>query len=229
MRYGAMDAWLRKLPYWSALRDSEKSAVADAAVLRKYPAGSLLHDNCDGGASCLGMIFVLSGKVMAYIVSDAGREISLFSVGAGDCCVLSASCVIPEIRFDCQFAVTEDAEILMVPTSALGKLMQENLLVRCFLYERIAERFSTVMEVVQQMLFSRFDQRLAAFFLGEYRKTGSARICMTQEQIARNVNSAREVVARTLKQFAAAGLVENRRGVILLKDIKGLEKLNNKA
>ena len=48
---------------------------------------------------------------------------------------------------------------------------------------------------------------------------------MTQEQIAQNVNSAREVVARMLKQFALDGLIENQRGIIILKDIDGLEKL----
>lgn len=63
------------------------------------------------------------------------------------------------------------------------------------------------------------------FLLNEYQLTGVPEIRMTQEQIAQNVNSAREVVARMLKQFALDGLIENQRGVIVLKDIGGLEKL----
>ena len=63
------------------------------------------------------------------------------------------------------------------------------------------------------------------FLLNEYKLTGVTEIRMTQEQIAQNVNSAREVVARMLKQFALDGLIENQRGVIVLKDIGGLEKL----
>ena len=63
------------------------------------------------------------------------------------------------------------------------------------------------------------------FLLNEYKLTGVTEIQMTQEQIAQNINSAREVVARMLKQFALDGLIENQRGIIVLKDIDGLEKL----
>lgn len=93
------------------------------------------------------------------------------------------------------------------------------------MYELATERFSSVMWVMQQILFYGFDRRLATFLLNEYRRTGATSIRMTQEQIAQNVNSAREVVARMLKQFASDGLIENRRGVIVLKDIGGLENL----
>lgn len=93
------------------------------------------------------------------------------------------------------------------------------------MYELTTERFSTVMWVMQQILFYRFDRRLATFLLNEYQLTGVPEIRMTQEQIAQNVNSAREVVSRMLKQFALDGLIENQRGVIVLKDIDGLKKL----
>ena len=46
---------------------------------------------------------------------------------------------------------------------------------------------------------------------------------MTHEEIARQINSAREVVARMLKRFAADGLVELRRGSVKLLDTDGLD------
>lgn len=85
--------------------------------------------------------------------------------------------------------------------------------------------FSAVVRVMESMIFKRFDQRLAGFLLSEYEKTGSTEIKMTQEQIAGNVNSAREVVARMLKQFSADGLIEVSRGRVILKDIQSLEKI----
>lgn len=48
---------------------------------------------------------------------------------------------------------------------------------------------------------------------------------MTQEEIAESTNSAREVVARMLRQFASDGLIESKRGVVILKDLEGLEKI----
>ena len=220
-----MDELLEKLPYWSTLNDTEKREVRDSAIVNHYESGNTLHGNCDKGISCLGMIYVISGQLRAYILSEEGREITLFRLREGDCCVLSASCIISQIDFDTMLTATEDSDVLIVPTAVFGMLTNENIHVRCFMYELATERFSTVMWVMQQILFNRFDQRLATFLLSEYRRTGVPTIRMTQEQIAQNVNSAREVVARMLKQFALDGLIENQRGIIILKDIDGLEKL----
>lgn len=93
------------------------------------------------------------------------------------------------------------------------------------MYELMMERFSSVMWTMQQILFAKFDQRLAGFLLQEYEKTGSLQIRMTQEQVAQQINSAREVVARMLRRFVSDGLVEIRRGTILLRDIEGLRMI----
>ena len=220
-----MDELLEKLPYWSSLSDAEKRTVKDSAIVNHYESGSALHGNCDKGESCLGMIHVISGELRAYIISDEGREITLFRLREGDSCVLSASCIISQISFDTLITAVNDADVLIIPPAVFGRLTNENIHVRCFMYELAAERFSTVMWVMQQILFYRLDRRLATFLLSEYQRTGVRTIRMTQEQIAQNVNSAREAVARMLKQFALDGLIENRRGIIVLKDICGLEKL----
>ena len=220
-----MDELLEKLPFWSSLSDAEKKTVKTSAVVNHYKKGSILHGNCDNGASCLGMVYVISGELRAYILSEEGREITLFRLPKGDSCVLAASCIISQIDFDTLLTATGDADVLIVPAAVFSRLMNENIHVKCFLYELATERFSAVMWVMQQILFYRFDQRLATFLLNEYRRTGVPKIRMTQEQIAQNVNSAREVVARMLKQFASDGLIENQRGIIVLKDIGGLEKL----
>ncbi len=220
-----MEESLIRLPFWASLSEEEKQTVRAAALRRRFRAGSYLHGNSGEGESCFGMILLLSGEVRAFILSEEGREITLFRLKEGDTCVLSASCVITQIRFETLMTVSRDAELLVVPTGTFGKLSEENIYVRCFLYEMATERFSQVMWVLQDILFSRFDRRLASYLLSEYRRTGSAEIHMTQQEIARNVNSAREVVARMLKQFAADGLVENRRGVILLKNPAALEEL----
>lgn len=170
-------------------------------------------------------MYLLSGEIRAYIVSEEGREITLFRVGAGECCVLSAACVLSQITFETQMYVTKDTKVLVLPSATYGRLMDSNIHVRCFTYELSAARFSTVMWVMQQILFYGFDKRLANFFLAEYRRTGKTEIHMTQEEIATATNSAREVVARMIKQFIADGLIETGRGVIYLKDLQGLRDL----
>ena len=139
--------------------------------------------------------------------------------------MLSASCVISQITFDTQMTVEEDCDLLVVNSGAFGRLSEQNIYVKCFMYEQMAERFSSVMWTMQQILFARMDQRLAGFLLQEYDRTGNMKIHMTQEQIALQINSAREVVARTLKRFIADGLVEVGRGVIILRDTEKLREI----
>ena len=215
---------VKKLPFWNDLSPYEKSLCEMSAVIHKYRAGSYLLGNCDN-QSCLGMLHILSGEARAFIVSEEGREITLFKLRAGDNCVLSASCVLSKITFETHLNVTRNAEVLVLPSAIFGKLMENNIHVRAFTYELATERFSTVMWVMQQIIFFRFDKRLANFLLAEYERTKSKEIRMTQEEIAIATNSAREVVARMIKQFSVDGLIEGKRGIILLKDIKGIENL----
>lgn len=213
---------LARLPYWADLSAAEREAVAQHAVVRHYPKGSIIHS---GGSACLGMILVLSGKLRTYLLSEEGREITLFRLEAGDPCVLSAACVVSQLTFETQMEAEADCELLIVGAAVFKKLTEENIHVRCFLYELATARFSTVMWTMQRILFEKVDRRLAAYLLAESEKTGSLTLHVTHEEIARQISSAREVVARMLKRFSADGLVELRRGAVRLTDVPALRKI----
>jgi CRP/FNR family transcriptional regulator len=81
------------------------------------------------------------------------------------------------------------------------------------------------MWVMQQILFMSMDKRLAIFLHDETLRIDSDNIQLSQEQIAKYIGSAREVVSRMLKYFANEGIVEvSRRGVRIL-DRKRLREL----
>lgn len=213
---------LTNLPYWDHLTEDERQQVQKKAYVSHFEPGDALYGPC---VECVGMIHILRGEARAYLLSDEGREITLFRVDEGDDCILSASCVLTHISFDSFMTVTKPADVMIVPVAVFGKLCEKNVHVRCFAYELAARRFSSVVAVMQQLLFTRLDQRLALFLLQEYRKTGNREIRMTHEQLAQQISSAREAVGRMLKRFAEEGLIESRRGVLLLKDLRNLEEM----
>lgn len=217
-----MENILNKLPFWASLTEQEKEILRKSAVIRHYEKGSFIHSS---DRDCLGMLFILSGEIRTYILSDEGREITLFRLYPNDLCVLSASCVISQISFDTQMTARQDTEVLIIPPNITALLKEQNISVRCFLYEQATERFSEVMWAMQQILFKGLDQRLAAFLVEECGRTNSNTVRMTHEQIAWNISSAREAVARMLKQFTQDGLVELKRGEIIIKDTDGLKRL----
>ena len=217
-----MESVLERLPFWKLLTDSEKELVQQNAVIRLYKKGTRMYSS---ERECLGMLFVMQGEMRTYLLSEEGREVTLFRIYPNDLCVLSASCVISQISFDTQMSAQKDTEALMIPPNIVLLLKEKNLSVRCFLYELATKRFSDVMWAMQQILFKRLDQRLALFLMQESQRLGTDTIHMTHEQIAQQISSAREAVARMLKQFSEDGLVELKRGAIRLLDQKGLKTL----
>lgn len=213
---------LQRLPFWGQLTEQQRETVERSAVVRPYSQGDGIHGR---GEACLGMLCLLRGSVRIYLLSEEGREVTLYRLHEGDCCVISASCVISQITFEAQMTAETDCEMLIIGSSVFAELAEENIYVRCFMYEQLTERFSSVMWSMQQILFAGVDRRLASYLLREYERTGLRELRMTHEQIAQQISSAREVVARMLKRFAADGLVETRRGAIQLTDLEGLQAL----
>lgn len=215
---------LSKLPFWGDLSETQKKYIEQNTIIRHYEKGSSIFSQ---GNSCLGMTYIIKGSIRVYINSEQGREITLFRLKEDDPCVLSASCVISQLSFETQMEAEESCDLLIINSSAFRHITDENIYVKCFMYELMTKRFSSVMWTMQQILFSKFDSRLAAFLINESEKTNSMEIHMTQEDIAKQVNSAREVVARMLKRFAADGLIKLRRGNIIINDIHSLRKIEN--
>lgn len=216
------ELYMSQLPYWKDLEDNEKEIVERSAVIREYKKGTYIYGLHD---ACLGMIYVRKGSIRVFIISEEGREVTLFHIAAGESCILSASCVLEGISLEVQLMAEKDTEILAVQAGTYEKIMESNLKVKCFSYKLSSEKLSSVVWVMQQILFAHFDTRMAGFLITEYEKTGNVKIRMTQEEIAREVNSAREVVARMLRRFMEEGWIEAGRGTIVLKDIKALRQL----
>ena len=215
------EQYLIRLPFWPYLTEEEKRLLRDRAVFDKHPKGSVVHSFT---GECLGPSLVLSGELRTYILSEEGREITLFHLYEGDTSILTASCIIHQITFDTQTVAERDTELLVIPSNVYSRLT-ENIYVKCFTYELTTARFSAVMWTMQQILFKGFDSRLAAFLVSEYERTGKADITLTHDQIAKRISSAREVVARMLKRFVVEGLVTVKRGNIHLLDLPALRRM----
>ena len=214
---------IKELPFWNFLTAQQKDILRRSALTRKYPKGSYIYS---GDKDCLGLLYLTSGEIRTYLLSDEGREVTLFRLYPTEVCVLATSCVISQISFETHMTAQKDTEVLIIPAGMVSLLKEQNIYVRCFLYELATQRFSDVMWSMQQILFQGLDRRLANFLLAEQARVGSDTIRMTHEQIALHISSAREAVARILKQFSEEGLVELKRGAIILCDREALAKLD---
>ena len=208
-------------PFWDKISAEDKRAVCENTVSVSYKKGVTIHD----GNECLGMVFVKSGCLRVYIMSEEGKDITLYRLHPGEMCMLAASCVLQSITFDVFIDAEEDSECYVVNGCALSQVNDNTPEVKIFMLEMAVSRFSDVMWVMQQILFMSMDKRLAIFLYEESVRINSDTINLTHEQIAKYIGSAREVVSRMLKYFVSEGIVEvSRKGVKIL-DKNHLRKL----
>lgn len=210
------------LTFYEKLNDSQKRTIADNAILKRLKQGYNVHSSSE---ECTGLIIVRSGELRVYMLSEDGREITLYRLFENDVCVLSASCVLDSITFDVFIDAEEDSEIIIVNSGALNEIVSDNIYAECFMLKKATERFSEVMWVMQQILFFKADRRVAIFLIDEMNKTKSAMLNITHDKIARYIGSAREVVSRILKYFEREKIVKIHRGGLEVIDKTALMKL----
>lgn len=209
------------LPFWDEISQDEQDFICQNSYVLTYPKGASIYN----GNDCTGVIFVRSGCLRLYMMSEDGKDITLYRLHKGDMCMLSASCVLNSITFDVFVNAEEDSECCIISGSAFAQASNRCPSIKIFALETAVSRFSDVMWVMQQILFMSIDKRLAIFLIDEAARTGSDTLLLTHEQIAKYIGSAREVVSRMLKYFSGEGIVEvSRKGVKIL-DKNRLRKL----
>jgi len=214
-------AYAKHFPFWDALSDDDKKYLCSTSVATHFAKGTVIHD----GNECTGVILVKRGCLRIYILSEDGKEITLYRLGEGEVCMLSASCALQSITFDVMVTAEEESDCLVISGPAFASVSEQNDAVKIFTLETTVSRFSDVMWVMQRILFMNIEKRLAIFLMDESAALGSDVIPLTHEQIAKYMGSAREVVSRTLKHFAAEGWVEMSRKGVKLLDKRTLRRL----
>lgn len=210
------------LPFWQHLNQNEKNILINNASIIEYQSGQLIHH---GKNDCVGILIIVSGKLRTYMISNEGKEITLFYLQPHNVCVLSAACILDSIDFEVLVEAKTTCQIIQISSAAFLQLSKQNIYIELFSYKLATERFSDVMWAMQQLLFMSFDQRLAAYLIEASDRTNSLDIKITHEQIAQDLNSAREVVSRMLKHFAKEGYVHLSRGKIHLINKQALASL----
>ena len=210
-------------PFWSILTESDKKYICENSAFQHFDKEQMIHNNSE----CSGLYLVKSGKLRLYMLSDEGKQITLYRLGPGDICMLSASCVLQSITFDVYVDAELPSECYVISGQAFKNLSERVLEVKNFALESAVERFSDVMWVMQQIVFMSLDKRLAIFLLDEVAETKSDTILLTHEEIARHLGTAREVITRMLRHFSEDGIVEVTRKGITILDKRKLRDISN--
>lgn len=211
----------QNLPFWKTLSQQQQNYFYNNLSHKTYTKGECVL----GTKNRCGVIFINSGCLRVYMLSEDGRDVTLYRLYNGEICMLAASCAVPEITFDVLVDAEQDCDCFVMDGSTFAQLVNDNKDLKLYAYEMAVNRFSEVMWVIQQIFFMKADQRLAVFLWDEMTRTNSDIIELTQEQIAKYISSAREVVSRILKYFANEHIVSVVRKGVQILDKKKLKEI----
>lgn len=209
-------------PMWNQLEPIQQLRLSGSAAPRTIRQGTVIHR---GSTDCVGLLLILSGQLRGYILSDEGREITIYRLFERDICLLSASCIMNSIQFEITIEAEKDTEVLIIPPDVYKEVMEQSAPIANYTREIMSSRFSDVMWLIEQVMWKSMDRRLAAFLLEESALEGSSVLTLTHEKIGNHMGTAREVVTRMLRYFQSDGMVKLTRGKVEITDAAGLSAL----
>ena len=198
-------------PVWDRLTPVQQNKISGSLTERRISKGSVIHN---GNMDCTGLLLIKTGLLRAYILSDEGREITLYRLFDRDMCLFSASCMLHSIQFEIFIEAEKDTELWIIPTETYKSVMQESAPLANYTNELMSDRFSDVMWLIEQILWKSLDKRLADFLVKESEIENTDELKITHEIIANHLGSHREVITRMLKYFQDEGMVSLSRGKI---------------
>ena len=211
-------------PIWNQLTAEQKSRIQRGLITRIAEKGTIIHN---GNMDCTGLLLVKYGQLRAYILSDEGREITIYRLFDRDMCLFSASCMMRSIQFEITIETEKDTELWIIPTEIYKSIMDESAPVANYTNELMAARFSDVMWLIEQIMWKSLDKRVASFLLEESSIEESDKLKLTHEAIANHLGTHREVITRMLRYFQSEGMVKLSRGTVTILNKEKLEHLQN--
>ena len=209
-------------PIWNKLQTDQQDRIRSNLNFRTVKKGTILHN---GEMDCTGLLLVKAGQLRAYILSDEGREITIYRLFDRDLCLFSASCIMRSIQFEVTIQAEKDTDLWVIPAEVYQDIMETSAPVANYTNELMASRFSEVMWLMEQIIWKSFDKRLADFLIQESAIENTPLLKITHEKIANHMGTAREVVTRMLRYFQNEGLVQLSRGTIEILDAHKLAHL----
>lgn len=224
MGTGTMNTELFKnaFPFWESLTEAQRAEIVNNTTRNLCEKKTRLHF---GGGECAGVQIIGSGRARVFITSPGGGDITLFRLLDGDVSILSAACMLNGMDIELDMEMETDCEIYTIPKKVYRKLYDESSAVKEYTMEMISEKFSDIMWLFNQFVFSNVASRIAGALLEHRAIAGGDVLSLTHEALARDAGTAREVVTRIMRQFQSDGLVKLTRGKVEVLDAAGLGRI----
>lgn len=210
---------LSTLPFFTELSEDALHEIASHIQERTFSPGQVITVE---GTTCQGVYIVVRGLVRSCRLSFDGREHVLAYLGPGKPFNIVAA-LDGGVNPATVDAVTE-AVLYSIPCGRFRLIMSDHQEVALAVSAHLAAEVRRLGDMVEDLALHTVRTRLARFLLAHAEGTQMPQRQWTQEEIAGQIGTVREMVGRTLRSFASEGLIRRQRGRIAIVNREGLAR-----
>jgi CRP-like cAMP-binding protein len=210
------DAYIRGVPLLARLSDDDLEALASRGRKRRFANGAVIFHEGDAGD---GLYVLVQGRVRLSVLSGAGSEAVLALLGPGEC--LGDMALFDGKSRSTTATATEATMTFFVSRDDFVAWVSERPAAALALLETLSLRLRRANENMTDLVFLDLPQRLAKELVRLAAGEGtqrSARIQVTQAELASMLGVSRESVNKQLNQFAREGWIKLSRGSVTVLD-----------
>jgi CRP-like cAMP-binding protein len=190
---------------FTGLSPASRADLAHRAVVRKYPAGQRLWTAGDAPS---GLFVILDGRVRVVRLLR-GRTQVVHVEGPG--ATLGEIPLFAGGTYPATAIAAEPTRCLVLERRALAAAMAAHPELAWLLLGRMAERLRHVLDRLASQTAEPVIARLARYLHGRAERAGGPfTLGGTQQAVAEEIGTAREVVVRLLRELIEAGALERR-------------------
>lgn len=212
--------WTDRFPPLKKLPADVRSRLIGASAIIELPEGSRIFGP---GQAPESFLLLLEGTIRVQQVSENGREIVLYRVQAGESCALTTACLMAYEEYQAEGIAESKIRAVAVQRALFDELIASSNEFRQFVFTAFSRRVTNLFRIVEDVVFSRIDVRLAQRLLELADRQGH--VDATHQQLANELGSAREVISRQMTEFHRRGWIAAQRGSIALTNRNALKEL----
>lgn len=210
-------------PELTDIKDDLYDSVKQSLFIKKYLPNQVVMDS---GNSCSHFAFLTSGSVDVFMRTKSGREVKLYTLTESDFCVLNTMCLICDSDFPGKAITNAASEFIMVESKIFKNLMHESDIFRHFIFEGLQQQLAMLLTRFEDAYAPPINEKLAALLITRSAH-GTKPIYITQNKLADEVGTVREIISRHMCFFRDNGWLHYTRGIIHVDKPEILSELAN--
>jgi CRP/FNR family transcriptional regulator len=163
---------------------------------------------------------VLEGLIKVSTQSSSGQTMLLYYLGSGNTCPTAFTCCMNAKKSEIQAEVLEPTEIIALPAHLLDEWIHHFPNWKNFVLQSYQVRFQELLHTIDNIAFSKIDQRLIDYLSQQQKLTHKNTIKTTHQAIADDLNTSREAISRLLKKMEKMEMVSLQRNQITILNIE---------